>query len=138
MAIDELENVVRRYIEQIWNRGDLSALEDQTTRDFKYYLGGQPGRDRAAFGEFVAATRTAFPDWRVEIAEMISGDDAVAVRWHGRVTHLGPFRGMPATGRTITVTGINIYDVRDGRVAAEWEQMDSLGMLQQMGALPAK
>ena len=55
--------------------------------------------------------------------------------WAGTVTHEGDFRGIPATGRRIQVSGINMYRVEDGRIGAEWEQMDSIGMLQQMGVV---
>jgi len=82
---------------------------------------------------FIAATRRAFPDWRVDVVSTVAEGDQVAVRWRGSVTHGGDFHGIPATGRTITVSGINVYRVHDGRVAEEWEQMDTLGMLRQLG-----
>jgi len=131
------ESLVRRYIEDVWNRGDLASLERLTVPSFTYQFGGQAGRDRGDFARFIEATRQAFPDWRVEVDQTIVEPSAVAVRWHGRVTHLGSFRGVPPTGRTITVTGINIYTVQDGKIATEWEQTDSVGMLQQLGVLPA-
>lgn len=53
------------------------------------------------------------------------------------MTHQGPFYGLPPTGRQIKASGINIYRIVGGKVDAEWEQTDSLGMLQQLGALPA-
>ena len=133
----EAATLVRRYIEQVWNRGDLASVYELTTDGFEYFLGGQPGRDRAALGRFVTMTREAFPDWRVEIDQLIADPKAAAVRWHGRVTHLGTFRGIAPTGRTIDVSGINVYTVEQGRISAEWEQTDSLGMLQQMGVLPS-
>jgi steroid delta-isomerase-like uncharacterized protein len=77
----------------------------------------------------------AFPDWRVEVAAIIAEGNEVAVRWAGTVTHEGDFRGIPATGRRIQVSGIDMYRVEDGRIGAEWEQMDSIGMLQQMGVV---
>jgi steroid delta-isomerase-like uncharacterized protein len=133
----DIERVVRRYVERVWNNGDLTVLAETTTPTFRYFLGGQPSRDRAALAHFIAMTRAAFPDWRVEIDQVIAGSQAAAVRWHGQVTHRGPFRGIPATGRRITVTGINLYTIEAGQVAEEWEQTDSLGMLQQLGVLPA-
>jgi steroid delta-isomerase-like uncharacterized protein len=135
--VTDAEKLVRSYIERVWNRGDLASLESLTTPDFGYHLGSQAPRDRHALGEFITATRVAFPDWTVEVEQTIVDGTKVAVRWRGRVTHLGPFRGLPPTGRTITVTGMNVYNIREGRVSAEWEQTDSLGMLQQLGVLPA-
>ena len=168
----EPKDLVTTYIEDVWNQGNLTALADLTTPDFTYHLGGQPPRDRSAMAKFLAGTREAFPDWHVDIEDMVgqdSGDNPgdnrgedhgedfgenhgedrsarvgaetgdkplVAVRWTGTVTHLGPFHGAPATGRRISVSGINVYRLRDGKIAQEWEQMDSLGMLAQLGLLP--
>jgi steroid delta-isomerase-like uncharacterized protein len=125
--------LVRRYIDRVWNGGDAAALEELTLPDFTYSLGGQPPRDRTGMAQFLRETRAAFPDWRVETDDLIVEGDLAAVRWHGRVTHTGPFRGVPATGRRIDVSGINVYRVSNGRIAAEWEQTDSLGMLLQLG-----
>lgn len=125
--------LVREYIEAVWNRDDLEALERLTTPDFEYTLGGQPSRNRAAMAEFLSMTRKAFPDWRVDIADIVADDHSVAVRWEGAVTHGGPFYGIPPTGKKVKVSGISLYRVADGRIQAEWEQMDSLGMLGQLG-----
>ena len=132
----DAEALVRRYIEEVWNRGSAASLDQLTTSAFTYHLGGQPPRDRQALADFIAATRQAFPDWRVEVDQAIADAAMVAIRWHGRVTHRGAFHGLPPTGRAVTVTGINIYAIAGGRIDAEWEQTDSLGLLQQLGALP--
>lgn len=128
--------LVTTYIQDVWNQGDLTALTDLTTPDFTYHLGGQPARDRSAMAKFLAGTREAFPDWHVVVESIVSDGHLVAVRWSGTVTHLGPFHGAPATGRRIGVSGINLYRIADGKIAQEWEQMDSLGLLGQLGLLP--
>ena len=133
----DAECLIRRYVEEVWNQGSWASLEDLTTPTFAYHFGGQPGRDRQGLATFIAATRTAFPDWRVEIDQAIVDGAAVAVRWHGRVTHRGTFHGLPATGRTVAVAGINVYAIVGNKISCEWEQTDSLGLLQQLGALPA-
>lgn len=125
-------SLVREYVESVWNRGDRTAFNRLTTPDFRYHLGGQPSRDRSGMEEFLAATRRAFPDWRVEILTTVAEGDHVAVRWSGTVTHGGEFHGIPASGRAISVCGINVYRVYGGRVAEEWEQMDTVGMLRQL------
>jgi len=135
MTIDDVKQLVREYVERVWNGGDEAALERLTRTDFTYQLGGQPPRDRAALASFIRETHAAFPDWRVEIADLVAEENIAAVRWHGRVTHSGPFRGIPPTGRTIPVSGINVYRIASGLIAAEWEQTDSLGMVQQLGML---
>lgn len=127
-------SLVKEYIESVWNRGDMEALHRLTTQDFRYYLGGQPGRNHSEMADFLSLTRAAFPDWRVASSTVISEGNHVAVRWSGRVTHGGDFHGIPATGKQIEVSGINMYRIAEGRIVAEWEQMDSIGMLKQLGA----
>jgi len=131
------KELVEEYIEKVWNRGDLTSLEELTTPDFIYHLGGQPPRDLSGMRQFITMTFGAFPDWRVAIDSIVGEGDLVAVRWSGKATHQGPFHGAPPTGRQITVSGINYYRLEDGKVAEEWEQTDSLGMLGQLGILPA-
>lgn len=135
MHTKDVKTVVLRYIEAVWNRGDLEGLDELTTPEFVYYLGGQPGRDRVAMRGFLATMRAAFPDWRVEPVEVVAEADTVAVRWTGEATHRGPFHGIPATDRGVTVSGINVYKVSGNRVAREWEQTDTVGMLRQLGVL---
>lgn len=136
MSIAETKNLVRQYIEKVWNNGDLTAFQNFTTASFTYQLGGQPARDRLSMQQFIGMIRAAFPDWRVAIIEMIAENDHVAVRWQGQVTHEGLFYGLSPTGKHINVSGMNIYRVVGNKIDAEWEQTDTLGMLQQLGALP--
>ena len=136
MSIEDAKGLVVRYIEEVWNKGDAAALETLTTETFRYCLGGQPARDRAAMRQLLEAVHVAFPDWQVQIQDILADGTTVAVRWAGEVTHQGAFHGIPPTGKRVSVCGINVYAVADGRVTQEWEQMDSLGLLQQLGALP--
>ncbi len=137
MATKDAKTLVRQYVESVWNRGDLAAFEELATPDFSYQLGGQPARDRAGMRQFIAMVRAAFPDWWVEIADIVAEGEMVAIRWQGQVTHEGNFYGIPPTGKRVTASGINIYRIAGGKIAAEWEQMDSLGLLQQLGVLPS-
>jgi steroid delta-isomerase-like uncharacterized protein len=139
MSPEDCKAVVRRYVEEIWSEGDPAALDTLTTPTYTYHLGGQPARDRAGLRRFLAIVRVAFPDWRVCSADLLVEGDTVAVRWQGRATYRGPFHGLPPTGKEVVVSGINLYRLADGKVDAEWEQMDSLGLLYQLGLLsPAR
>jgi steroid delta-isomerase-like uncharacterized protein len=129
----DVQSLVQRYVESVWNRADLAALDALTTPGFTYTLGTQPVRDRKGLADFLATVHTAFPDWRVQIVDIIPGAQSAAIRWQGEVTHAGPFHGIAPTGRRVAVSGINIYHIENGLIIAEWEQMDSLGMLRQMG-----
>jgi steroid delta-isomerase-like uncharacterized protein len=135
MLTDDAKNRVLEYIEAVWNRGDLAALEELTTPDFIYHLGGQPALNREGMSHFITITRAAFPDWLVKSIVVVAEGGTVVVRWTGEATHLGSFHGIPASGQKIFVCGINLYELTGDKIAAEWEQMDSLGMLRQLGVL---
>ena len=136
MSQNDAKSLVSKYIEEVWNKANLAALNDLTAPTFTYHLGGQPPQDKAAMQKFLQAVHKAFPDWRVQVQAIVAESNTVAARWEGRVTHGGVFQGIPPTGKQISVCGINIYSIEEGKIAQEWEQMDSLGMLQQLGILP--
>lgn len=134
--MDDAKGLVLKFVEDVWNGADAEALDRLTAESYTYHLGGQPARDRAAMLAFVKAVHAAFSDWRVTVEDIVVGDDSVAIRWSGQVTHDGPFHGIPPTGKQVTVCGINLYTIQDGRIGKEYEQMDSLSMLTQLGVLP--
>ena len=136
MSSDDAKKLVSKYIEEVWNNADLIALNDLTSAEYTYHFGGQPPRDKAAPQQFLQAVHVAFPDWRIQIQAMVAEENTVAVRWKGCVTHQGVFQGIPPTGKKISVCGLNIYQIEEEKIAEEWEQMDSLSMLQQLGVLP--
>jgi len=139
MSTTEAKKLVSRFIDKVWNNADLQTLDELTTEKYLYTLGGQPPKDRAAMRQFLQVVHKAFPDWNVTIEDIAAERDTVAVRWSGEVTHQGVFQGIPPTGKQISVRGINMYTIKDGKISREWEQMNSLGMLQQIGVLmPSK
>lgn len=131
----ETRALVASYVEKIWNGADLDALEDLTTPEYTYRLGGHPPRDIDAMRQFLDELRTAFPDWTVEIESIVADGGVVAIRWTGSATHAGAFRGIPPSGQSVVVGGMNFYELDRGLIAREWEQMDSLGLLEQLGVL---
>jgi predicted ester cyclase len=68
---------------------------------------------------------------------VIAEDDKVVLRVTAGGTHQGEFQGIPATGRTVTITGMGIARIEDGRIAESWWDFDALGLMQQLGAVPA-
>jgi len=93
-----------------------------------------PGREalRGAFAGFLAA----FPDLQTTAEDAIAEGDKAVVRWSGRGTHLGDFNGIPPTGRAVHFAGIVIARISNGHIVEEWEQLDMLGVLQQLGVAP--
>ncbi len=81
--------------------------------------------------------RVAFPDVRVVVEDQIAEGDRVVTRWSAGGTHAGPLKGMPATGRTIAVTGANVTRFANGKIVESWFNFDMLTLLRQLGVVPA-
>jgi steroid delta-isomerase-like uncharacterized protein len=139
LSMTEEKNKVlnRRFVEEVINQGNLDAIEeliDPGAVDHAAPPGFPTGREGAK--HFAAMMRSAFPDLRLTIEDMISEGDKVVMRgtWSG--THQGEFMGIPATGRRVTVSQIDISRVADGRMVEHWGQFDALGLMQQLGVIP--
>ncbi len=124
------KNIIRRIYEESNNTGRLELLDQFVSDTFE---GGV-----AAFRANVAQLLVGFPDIRFTIEDMIAEGDRVVARWTWEATHDGPFGGMAPTHRRITNSGIVIYQLRDGKVVRNWVEIDRLGTLQQIGAVPSR
>ena len=87
--------------------------------------------------QFIAAPRRAFPDFQTTIDDILAQGDKVVVRFTARGTHRGKFQGVAPTGKQVTWAGINIYQITGGKIAETWQLGDALGLMQQLGAIPA-
>ncbi len=138
MAAEENKAIVARLADAIWNQGDLTAVEELYAPDIIDHSPA-PGQAPGLEGEKQVVTqfRTAFPDLQTTNDDLIAEGDTVVLRWSGRGTHQGEFAGIPPTGKPMTVTGIEIYRFSNGKVVERWGEFDMLGILQQLGAIPA-
>ena len=129
--------LLRRWIEQAWNYGDVSMLDELHAPGFRDRT-GNPGvtPDIAGTTQVILRVRAAFPDAVFTIEDMIAEGDRVAARWTMRGTHTGEFNGMPATGRPVTMAGFGLLRIQDGRIAELWHLEDDLAALRQLGIIP--
>ena len=81
----------------------------------------------------IAAFRAGFPDVVFKVEDQVAEGDKVVTRWRARGTNTGDFNGMPATGKAITLPGITIQRLEDGKIAEAWVQYDQLRLMQQLG-----
>jgi steroid delta-isomerase-like uncharacterized protein len=125
---------IDRLFDDCFNRGDMSVLDQLVGPE---YVGPQGDKGPAGFRKVVAGLRTAFPDIRYTLDDVVAESDKVAVRWHWSGTHAAAFRTFPATHKVMTNTGAGIFRFRDGKIVAAALETDRLGFLQQVGALPA-
>lgn len=131
--------LVRRAIDEIWNGRNYALIGEVAAGDVVIY-GATPERDihgPEGIAHFYGALHNAFPDLRFTIEDQIAEGDRVVTRWTATGTHAGEFQGIPPTGSSIKLTGIDIDRIAGDKVVECWPSVDELGLLQQLGALPA-
>jgi steroid delta-isomerase-like uncharacterized protein len=137
MSTEENKATARHYAEELDRRkGAVGA--DLLAPTYRHYLpGGAGALDSAADQQFHMLFYAAFPDLRVTIEDMIAEGDQVVTRATWRGTHQGEFQGIAPTGKPMTLTGIQILRIRDGKLVEHRSEFDGLGLMQQLGAIPA-
>ena len=130
--------LVQRAIEEVWNRGDYDVLDELVASDIVIHAAAPEAETHGHAGvrQFYTMLRTAFPDIHFTIDDQVATGDRVVTRWAASATHTGPFQGIPATGRQVRITGIDIDRIAGGKVVECWPAVDELGLLQQLGAFP--
>lgn len=136
---DQERALVRRYVEEVWNAGKLDAIDELLTADYVNHDPMNPEVPPGAVGAKKLATlyREAFPDINLRLEDVICEGDFVVDRWTATGTHKGSLFGVAPTGKRVTVTGITINRIANGRIAESWINWDNLGLMQQLGAVPA-
>jgi len=134
---DDITAATRRLVDEVYNKGQVDVLGEILGPG---YVGNDPALPEPIQGasgerELVTAYRNAFPDLEVAIEDMIAAGDKVVTRWTARGTHRGALWGIEPTGKEVTITGIGIARVDDGRIVEAWTNWDTLGFLQQLGVI---
>jgi steroid delta-isomerase-like uncharacterized protein len=138
MSVSDNETAVRRWIDA-WNVQDPEAGLGLLSADFVRHDANLPEVvGAAAQRDFLRGVFSAFPDIHIEVDQLITQADIVAVRLLIRGTHRDEFLGIPATGRGINIQSVDIFRLADGKIAEQWVLMDALGMMQQLGAIPGQ
>lgn len=137
MSTAEHVALVHRAVEA-FNRGDLAAVDALFAADYVDHDPSRPDLPPGPAGvkQAWAAMRAAFPDLQATIAETVAEGDKVAVRGTIRGTHEGELMGIPPTGKRVTVTLIDVNRIAGGRLVERWAEVDTLGLLQQLGVIP--
>jgi steroid delta-isomerase-like uncharacterized protein len=135
---EQNKTISRRSVEEAFKKGNLDVLDELVSPSFVNHDPASPEDIRGVegFKEFVNTYRSAFPDVRVTIEDQIAEGDKVVSRWSARGTQKGELQGIPASNKQVTVTGISIDRIEGGKIVESWNNWDTLGMLQQLGAIP--
>jgi steroid delta-isomerase-like uncharacterized protein len=132
------KTVIRLSFEELFNEGALAVADEVFAAN---YVGHDPAlpadlHGPAEFKQFVQMYRSAFPDLRLTIEDQIAESDRVVTRFTARGTHRGALMGIPATGNSVTVTGISVDRMADGKSVESWTSYDLMSMMQQLGVAP--
>jgi steroid delta-isomerase-like uncharacterized protein len=132
--------LVRRWFEEVWNKGRVEAIDELFAPDgIAHGLAGADGaplRGPEGFKPFFHAFKGAFPDIEVVVEDVIAEGDKVAARCTVRAKHQGHTLGFAATQRPIEIDGICIARWRDGQIVEAWNNFDFMTMYQQLGIVP--
>ncbi len=139
MSAENNKALVRRYFEDAWNKHNPALVDEIYATDFVDRSPDIPGiaHTRDGLKQFMGVYLRAFPDADITIEDQLVEGDRVVTRWTGRGTQTGEFMEMPPSGKKVAVPGVQIDRFSGGKIVEEWTLFDQLGMLQQLGAVPA-
>lgn len=133
---EENKAILRRLDEEVWNKGELSAVDELCTPDLVIHK-LPPGMPSGSEGvkAMVSTYRGAFPDLKVANDFVLAEVAMVASGWTVRGTQNGELMGIPATGKQIEITGITVARIAGGKIVEMWNESDQLDLMQQLGVI---
>jgi steroid delta-isomerase-like uncharacterized protein len=137
MSTEENKTIVRRFFEEGPSRGNMSAANELLASNFDLHtpLPSAPGIQ--GINDVITTCRAAFEHLNVTVEDMVAEGNKVTARFTARGIHKGQFMGLPPTGKPITMTGIEIFRIDNGKIAELWGEANLLGLMQQLGIVPA-
>lgn len=137
MSTEENKATVRHEYEEAFNQRNLAVLDELNSPDFVFHNASTTMQGIEAFKQFLSLYLTAFADARFTVEDLIAEGDSVVARHTFRGTQTGELMGIPSTGKQVTTTGITITRFANGKGVELWGNSDDLGLLQQLGVIPA-
>ena len=136
MSVEENKSLVRRYLDEVWNQRNPAAVDEFLAPDYRRYLSPIAAPlTRDGQRQRLTGFRAAFPDVHLTLEDVFAEGDRVAFRVTLRGAHHGVFQGIPATGRAVVVSTLDVVRVENGNLAEHWGGPDLWGLLQQLGAV---
>ncbi len=131
MSTEQNRSIVRRYLDEVYNKNNPGVLDELLAPDYRRYLASGAALNRDEQRQRLAGMRAAFPDIRVEIVRLIAEGSFVTMQVLVRGTQRGAFAGVEATGRTIAVPAIDIVRIENEKLVEHWGGMDQSVVIQQ-------
>ena len=137
MSAEENKALVRRVFEQMFNEGNLDVADELLAPGYVDHDPSLPQdvHGPGGFKEYVGMYRAAFPDLHVQIQDQLAEGDRVATRWTGTGTHNGELAGITPTGKQVTLPGMEIVRIANGKLVEGWEGYDSGTLMRQLGVM---
>ncbi len=133
-TIEQNKNTVTAFIDALFTKGDLGAVDEYLAEDFVNHdppMGVPAGRE--GMRQAAAMFRAGFPDWHSDTGILVAEGDLVVEQFRASGTHRGEIFGVPPSDRAVSMPGINIWRLRDGRIVERWGRLDELGLMRQLG-----
>ena len=137
MSAEQNKSIVRRWIEEGWNKHNLAVIDEVYAPNFvQHEPEPQTVNSSEALKQYVSAYLTAFPDLHLSIEDLIAEGYKVVWRFNSTGHQNGPFMGTPPTGKSGNITGLVIFRLENSHISEAWLNIDVLGLLQQVGIIP--
>ena len=132
------KDLVHAFIRELFTKGDLDAVNRHLAPGFVNHDPPFPGAPDGSEGmrQAGALFRRALPDWHSDLGIVVGEGDLVVEHFTASGTHQGEIFGAPPSGQHVSLPGINIWRLRDGRIVERWGRLDELGLLHQLGLVP--
>jgi steroid delta-isomerase-like uncharacterized protein len=128
----ENTEVVRLVFNEVFSKGDVGLIDELYASEFVGHFPAETVHGREGIRRHVLAHRTAFPDWRERIEDLITEGDRVAARFTSSGTNLGEFLGHSPTGNRVEISEVAIFKLKDGKIVEQWVYPDILRMQRQL------
>lgn len=136
---EHAKSLADRFHMDIFQAEKLDVADELVTSNFRWHGGFAPPQEPCGPEGVKQVARSvigAFPDRQITHHEAIAEGDKVLVRWSMSGTHKGDLMGIPPTGKTMTITGLDYFRIERDRIAEMWQEANVLGMMQQLGVIP--
>lgn len=140
MSVAENITLMRRWYHDVWNEGRTQTIHDLLDKDVFIMGPGNPPLEMHGLGgfeKFYGEIRKAFAKHRIQIEDIFGYEDKVVTRWSDETVHTGEYRGIPATNRTVRITGMSIAEIHKGKIIRGWDNWDQLALVEQISAQAA-
>ena len=137
MSVEENKALVRRFVEEFWNEGNMATADELMAVDAEIHMPTGEVVNLDGLKSFASTFRGSFPDWHSTFEELIAEGDRVAERWTGRGSHQGELQGIPPTGKRVEVPGSVFYRIVGGKIVEFRGQLDMMSLMQQLGVIPS-